>query len=100
MNEVNEAIILADAAAKDAKVRALDPTVIDTSARTAMQDAEFLSQRLDAALGPLQERYAEVLAEEIVTRWRARRDVTEAKVAATAEKLAMTYKQYTEALAA
>ena len=87
LTEIEAGIAAADVAAKQARERALDPTVIDTAARTAMQDSEFLGQRLRAALPRLQVRLDEVRAQEYLAAWReefkeveARRDTLAAEL--------------------
>lgn len=59
------------AAAKRAREEALDPTVIDAAARTAVLESEFLSQRLRAAMPRLLARLDEIRAQEYATQWRA-----------------------------
>jgi hypothetical protein len=98
LDEVEEGIHAADEDAEEARARALDPTVLDPGARAAMQDAEFLSKRLQVALPQLQERLQEVEAEEYRARWEPEFEQIEAKRDELANKLAVVYPKCVEEL--
>jgi hypothetical protein len=59
----------ADAEVAEARARALDPTVIDADARTALADAEFNRDRMQAALPQLHTRYQHAVARERAAAW-------------------------------
>src|SRR5208282_5472321 len=67
--DVEGAIVAAEKAVEQARVRALDPTVLDPAARTALQDADFLTQRLQVALPRLGQRLEEIQAAEYAAEW-------------------------------
>jgi hypothetical protein len=71
IKEVESAAAGADQAVEAARQRAFDPAVLDPGARGAVHDAEYLSQRLRAAVPRLQARLAEAEAVEHYARRRA-----------------------------
>jgi hypothetical protein len=77
IEEVEAATHAAVTAAEEARARALDPLVLDASARAALQDAEFLTERLQTALPRLRERHKEAAAEEYLAQWRKSYDELE-----------------------
>ncbi len=70
IREAEAAAVAADEAAEQARARALDPRVVDPAARIAVQEAEFRSQRLKAALPQLRTRFTEVKGQEDIATWR------------------------------
>src|SRR6266699_732063 len=70
IREAEAAAVAADEAAEQARARALDPRVVDPAARIAVQEAEFRSQRLKAALTQLRTRFTEVKGQEDIATWR------------------------------
>jgi hypothetical protein len=78
-------------AADEARARALDPTVVDPAARSAMEDAEHISRRLQVALPQLRERRSELATREYLTRWRTDYEALKAERDALASDLAELY---------
>jgi len=74
IGEVETSVTAAEETAAEACACALDPTVLDPSARTAAADAEFTRDRLQAALPKLQTRLAELQTAEAYARWVAEYD--------------------------
>lgn len=78
--------------AEEAHARALDPTVADpAAAREAQREAEFTTQRLDAALPLLDARLAEVRKAEDRKRWHSDADVLEIERDGLATELREVY---------
>jgi hypothetical protein len=69
LEKVATAINQADLALEELKERVFDPGIIDADAPDKLRDAEIRAQRLHAALRPLQDRLAEVLASEQQMAW-------------------------------
>jgi hypothetical protein len=69
INEVEAAAASADEKIAEARARALDPTVIDADARTALADAEFNRDRMQAALPQLHTRHQHAVARERAAAW-------------------------------
>jgi hypothetical protein len=84
----------AEEAAAEARVRALDPTVLDPSARAAATDAEFVRDRLRAALPKLQTRLAELGKAEAYARWIVEYDRVKPLRDALAEELRELYPDF------
>jgi hypothetical protein len=70
--EVDAAILTAVDAAERERIRSYDPTIVDPNkARQSRADAEFVRDRLQAALAALQERLQQVQAAEYAAQWEA-----------------------------
>jgi hypothetical protein len=67
--EVEAAVASAGEEIAEARARALDPTVIDADARTALADAEFNRDRMQAALPQLHTRHQHAVARERAAAW-------------------------------
>jgi hypothetical protein len=77
--DVEDAIVAAGKAVEQARVRALDPSLLDPSARTALQNAEFLAQRLQVALPRLGQRLEGIQAAEYAAQWEADYEMVKVK---------------------
>ncbi len=93
LNEVEEAIIEAEANAKAEREKALDLTKSPDAkaAREAVMAAEFTRDRLRKALPRLQRRYEQVLAGEYLEAWRADYAALEPERDALADELREVY---------
>jgi hypothetical protein len=92
ITEVEAAANAAENVAKEAHARALDPTVADpAAAREAQREAEFTTQRLDAALPLLDARLDEVRKAEDRKRWHVDCDALEVERDALAAELREVY---------
>jgi hypothetical protein len=90
--EVEAGVSAADKAAAEARQRALDPTIAETStARRETDDAGFRRDRLRSALPPLQGRYREVVAAEESGRWLPQHEAAKARRDALAARLPELY---------
>jgi hypothetical protein len=92
--EVEAAANAAEQTGKEAHARALDPTVADAAAaREAQREAEFTTERLDAALPQLDTRLAEVRKAEDLKRWHSNCDALEVERNALAAEMREVYPQ-------
>jgi hypothetical protein len=98
VTEVQSAAAAAEEAAVEARNHALDPTVTDPSARTALTDAEFTRDRLQTALPQLQARLGEVGAAERYRTWAAEYDEVAAEQTALAQELTELYPPFERAI--
>jgi hypothetical protein len=99
LDETEAGIARAEAAALEAKTRALDPTTDDpVAARRERDDTSYRLERLKAALPPLQQRYHEVRLAERKAKWRADYAVVKAKRDDAATSLKDTYAEFTTKL--
>jgi hypothetical protein len=91
--ETEAAIVEATATAEAERTKALDLLASPdaTSARQAMQAAEFARDRLQAALPRLQDRYYEVIKAEEFARWLPRQEAVKARRDALAAELRDRY---------
>jgi hypothetical protein len=89
--EVENAAAAAEEAAVEARKHALDPTVTDPNARTALTDAEFARDRLQNALPRLQARQRGAAAAELSKAWVLQYDKVVAEQRALAAELAALY---------
>jgi hypothetical protein len=69
LTEVGTEIERNDQLGRDARARAIDPTVIDASARGRAEDSEFKAARLRAGQAALQPLHDETLARERSAQW-------------------------------
>jgi hypothetical protein len=91
IQEVEQAVVSAGTIAIEATARAFDPTVVDPTARSAMQDADFLSRRLRVGWSQLKALHQQVLAQEYRAQWNQRCDEVAAKRNELAAEFAETY---------
>jgi hypothetical protein len=98
IQEVEAAARAAVTAAEQARARALEPTVIDPAARSAMEEAQFLIARLQAALPRLQQRLREVEAAEYAAKCEPDFQQVQAKRDELATELASIYPNMVEQL--
>jgi hypothetical protein len=98
ITEVEDAILAAEKAVEQARVRALDPIVLDPGARTALQDAEFLTQRLQVALPRLGQRLEEIQAAEHAAEWEPEFERVKARRDELARECAELYPTVTDQL--
>jgi hypothetical protein len=84
----------AEEAAAEACAQALDPTVLDPSARAEAADAEFIRDRLRAALPKLRTRLAELQKAEAYARWVAEYDRVKPLRDALAQELRELYPEF------
>jgi hypothetical protein len=96
IEEIEAVATAADAEAEQARVRVLDPTVIDAhKARIALEAATFRRDRLQAALSALVQRLQEVQAAEYAARWKSEYE----RVEAERDELARKYAEYPKLVA-
>jgi hypothetical protein len=100
ISETEAAIAKADATADEERTKALDPVLSPdaTSAREAMQAAEFARDRLRTVLPRLQNRLREVQLEEEFARWLPRRNAAMARRDELAAKLREVYPPFIQAI--
>jgi hypothetical protein len=91
IEEVQIAAREAAAAADQAQARALDPTVVDPAARSAMEECEHVSRRLQAALPQLQKRHRIVRGDEQQKKWHDEYNTLKVERDALASELAELY---------
>ena len=93
ISETGLAITTADQAAQEARDKALDPALSPDpqAARAAMEDAQFVADRLRTLLPRLQESHKQCLAQETLARWRARAAELETDCGALAQVFASVY---------
>jgi hypothetical protein len=89
--EVEVALPTAVKAVERECIKAYDPTVDAKKARQALADAEFVRDRLQAALAALQARLQELQAQEYSERWHREYAEVEADCHAVAMKLREVY---------
>ena len=89
--EVEVALPTAVKAVERECIKAYDPTVDAKKARQALADAEFVRDRLQAALAALQARLQELQAQEYSERWHREYAEVEAECHAVATKLREVY---------
>jgi hypothetical protein len=87
--EVEAAVAAANENAEQARARALDPLVVDRSARAEMADAKFFGERLGAALRRLQARLQRLRVQEYAAAW----EPDFKQVAASRDSLAAEFAQ-------
>jgi hypothetical protein len=100
IEEVETAIVAADATATKAREQALDPIVSpdSTRARAAMKAAAFTRDRLRTVLPRLQQRFSEVQAHEAYAHWVVDYEQVKAKHDALVQELRETYPAVVEKL--
>jgi hypothetical protein len=78
---IQETTSAIDQTAKAEREKALDPTLSPdpTAARAALNEAEFMCGRLRTLLPRLQQRYADIEAQEYLARWTTDRDPVEVR---------------------
>jgi hypothetical protein len=94
IGEAEASVAAAEEAAAEARARALDPTVLDPSARIAAADAEFTRDRLRAALPKLRTRLAKLQRAEAYARWVVDYDRVRPLRDALAEELRALYPDF------
>ena len=98
--EVDAAILTAIDAAERERIRSYDPTIVDAQkARQSRADAEFVRDRLQAALAALQMRLQELQAQEFLAQWRADYEGLKVERDALAAQLREVYPPYATKIA-
>ena len=99
--ETEVGITTADATAEQERERALDPVKSPDpkQARQAMQDAEFVRDRLKTLLPRLETRYREIAEAEALAVWRAKADELEPRGVALLDGFAEFYPEMAKRLA-
>lgn len=103
LQQTEEAAVVASERAAAAKKQALDPQVTASAlrtARTAMEDSSFAKERLDAAIGRLRQRLAEVAEAEDDARRLVKYQQVATERDQLAAELAELYPEFAEKLAA
>jgi hypothetical protein len=99
--EVEQAAVDAGQAAKDTRERALDPIIAGASAlRQQADDLCFESDRLNAALPRLQQRYRQATGQECYDAWAADFDAVVPRHAVAVERLRSVYTEFEQQLVA
>jgi hypothetical protein len=90
--EVDAAVVAAVEAAERERIKSYDPVIVDPQkARQSLADAEFVRDRLQAALAALQERRQELLAQEYLKQWHREYAQVEAESHSLAAELSEVY---------
>ena len=99
--EANAAIAAADSTAEEERIKALDPALSPDpkQAREAMQDAEFVRDRLKTLLPRLEMRYREIAEAEALAVWRSEADALEPRGVALLDGFAEFYPEMAKRIA-
>ena len=99
--EADAAIAAADKTAEEERTKALDPALSPDpkQAREAMQDAEFVRDRLKTLLPRLETRYRETVEAEALAAWRAEADELEPRGVALLDGFAEFYPEMAKRIA-
>src|ERR1700691_4258314 len=90
--EVDAAIVAAIETAERERIKSFDPTIVDPQkARQSRADAEFVRDRLQAALAAVQERLQELQEQEYSGQWHGEYAQVEAECHALASELREVY---------